>query len=132
MNNDKKALLKKYLICFCVGAAIVLFVFTIKSFHIDLTVLCDAFTTAGLLMMLFFGLLFVSSEGMFISIGYIFKKTLRYLIPMYRKDEETYAQYYERKSEKLNGRADSCIFFTGLFFFLIGIIFLIIWYQTTG
>ena len=132
MNNDKKALLKKYLICFCVGAGIVFFVFAIKGFNINVTVLCDAFTTAGLLMMLFFGLLFVSSEGVFISLGYIFKRTLRFFIPMYKKDEETYAQYRERKSENLSGKGDSSIFFTGLFLFLVGIVFLVIWYQTKG
>jgi hypothetical protein len=132
VNQDKKTLLKKYLICFCVGVAIVFFVFAIKSFDITVTVLCDAFTSAGLLMMLFFGLLFVSSEGMFISMGYIFKRTLSFFIPMYRKDQETYSQYYERKREKLKGRGDSSIFFTGLFFFVIGLVFLAIWYQTKG
>ncbi|MBE5740232.1 MAG: DUF3899 domain-containing protein [Clostridiales bacterium] len=129
MEKDKKALLTKYLICFCVAVGIVLFVFAIKSFDINITVLCDAFTTAGMLLILFSGLLYVSDEGIFIGFGFAMKRALRVFIPMYRKDEETYAEYRERKTGKKKSDGKICIFFTGLFFFLIGMIFLIVWYQ---
>ena len=129
MNEDKKALLKRYLICFCVGAALVLFVFAIKGFFIDIHVLSDAFSSAGLLMILFAGLMFVSGEGAFLGIGYAFSRALHVFIPMPTQKVETYAEYRERKTGKKKSKGDGCLFLTGLFYLLIGIIFTIIWTQ---
>ena len=129
MNDDKKAILKKYLACFCVGVAITLFILALKGFSMEIGVLCDAFTTAGLLLILVAGLMFVSGEGVFLGIGYALGRAVRVFIPTVGRKEESYAKYRERKMEKPKPKGQGCIFFTGLFFFAIAIIFLIIWYQ---
>ena len=129
MNEDKKSVLKKYLLCFGAGAAIALFVLALKGFSMKIDILCDAFTVAGLLMILFAGLMFVSGEGAFLGIGYALGRALRFFIPTVGRKEESYAKYRERKTGKPKPKGQGCIFFTGLFFLAIGIILLVIWYQ---
>ena len=128
MDEDKKSVLKKYLICFGAGMAIVLFVLALKSFSMKIDILCDAFTAAGLLMILFAGLMFVSGEGAFLGIGYALGRAVRVFVPTLRRKEESYAKYRERKTGKPKPKGQGCIFFTGLFFLAIAIIMLIIWY----
>jgi hypothetical protein len=134
VGKDKKTILIRYIVCFFVAVAIVLFVFSIKGFFTtdtkqNMQILHDAFFTAGALLMLFSGLLYVSGEGIFLGVGFVFSRAIKALIPFSHKDNETYAQYRERKSEKVKKTSDNCIFFTGLFFFLISLVFLWFWYQ---
>lgn len=133
MNKDKKSALIRYIVCFIVASAIVLFVFSLKGFFgtdakQNMQLLHDAFFTSGVLMMLFCGLLYVSGEGMFLSLGFIFNKVIKSLIPFSHKEHETYAQYCERKGHT-KSKGNRAILLTGLFFFLISLIFLAIWYQ---
>lgn len=134
MKEEKKALLTRYIVCFCVAAGIVFAVFTMKGFFgsdlkQNMQILHDAFFSAGALMMLFSGLLYVSGEGAFLGVGFVLGKAVKALLPFGRKEHETYAQYRERKLEKAKKSSDKCIFLTGLFFFLISLIFLAIWYK---
>ena len=129
-NDNKKVLLKKYLISFGVASLIVLFVLAIKSFEMSIAVWCDAFSTAGLLLILFCGLMYVSGEGVFVPIKFRFSRVARAFIPGARTGkEETYAQYRENQTGKKHMSVNSCMFFTGLFFLLIGVVFLVLWYQ---
>ena len=125
MNDDKKALLRKLLIDFGVGAILVVLVFSIKGFFIDTRVLADAFSSAGLLMILFSGLLYVSGEGAFLGIGYALGRAIKALIPFSHKEHETYAQYRERKTGKKK-TGDWCLVVAGLVYLLVGVIFTII------
>ena len=134
MEQDKKAVLKRYIVCFCVASWIVFFVFVIKGFFRDtakenMQILHDAFFTSGALLMLFSGLLYVSGEGIFLGVGYALGRAVRFFLPFIGKADETYAQYRERKSGNEKQKSDHSIFFTGLFFLLVSLIFLIIWYQ---
>ncbi len=134
MEQDKKRAWRKYLVCFCVGLSIVFIVFAIKGFAFgdaknSMHLLHDAFFSAGALLMLFAALLFVSGEGAFWGIGYAFRGLVKIFIPTLRQNHETYAQYRERKTATAKGKGDGALFFTGLFFVLISLIFLIIWYQ---
>ena len=134
MEQDKKKAWIKYLICFCVGVGIILIVFAIKGFSFgdaknSMQLLHDAFFSAGALIMLFAALMFLSGEGAFWGIGYAFRGLARIFIPSLRQNHETYAQYRERKAAKPKEKGDHALFFTGLFFFLVSLIFLIIWYQ---
>ena len=134
MEKDKKSVLIRYLVCFCVAIFITFLALWIKGFFKDtakenMQVLHDAFFSAGALLMLFSGLLYVSGEGVFLGIGYALGRAVRALIPMSKKPHETYAQYRERKTSGEKQKSDHSIFFTGLFFFLISLIFLAIWYQ---
>ena len=90
----------------------------------------NAFCVPGLLMILFSGLMFVSDEGGFLGVSYVFGRALRVFFPAVTKEVETYSQYRERKlGKKKLGKIKLCVFLSGLFFFLISIILLIIWFQ---
>lgn len=124
----------RYVLCFCIAAAIVFIVLALSGFDFDgvknsMRLLHDAFFLAGALMSAFAGLLFASGEGAFLGIGYALKSVVRVFIPVWRKEHETYAQYRERKLAKPKPTGESCILFTGLFFLAVSIIFLVIWYQ---
>ena len=122
-------MLKRYSICFAVGCGIVLLVLALKGLSLRIDVLSDAFSTAGLLMILFAGLLWVSGEGMFIGIGYALKNALRLFIPALGKRWETYTRYRQRNAEKDKPQGQGSFFLTGLFFLAVGIIFLVIWWK---
>lgn len=134
MEQDKKSLWIKYVVAFIVGCAIVLFVFSIKGFFgtdkkQNIQLLHDAFFTAGALLMLFSGFLYVSDEGVFLGFGFAMSRAIKALIPG-KKDYETYAQYRERKTGSAKGKKGKhCLLLTGLFFFLISLIFLAVWYN---
>ena len=134
MENETKSILKRYLVCFCVASGLVVSIFALKGFFTsdaktNMQILHDAFFSAGALLVLFAGLLYVSGEGMFLGVGYAVGRAVRALIPFSRKEHETYAQYRERKEGNHKQTSEGCLLFTGLFFIAISIIFLVIWYQ---
>ena len=133
MEQETKSRIIRYLICLAVGAGIILLVFAIKGFYMEtakenMQLLHDAFFSAGALMMLFAGLLYVSGEGAFLGIGYALGRAVRALIPFSNKPHETYAQYRERKTGERK-KSDHALLLTGLFFFVVSLIFLAIWYK---
>lgn len=134
MEQEKKALITRYAVCFGVAALMTFLILSMKGFFgedakTNMQILHDAFFATGALMMLFAGLLYVAGEGIFLGIGYALGRAIKALIPFSRKEHETYKQYCERKTGKTRAKTDSCIFFTGLFFFLVSLIFLAIWYK---
>lgn len=133
MKQDKKETLKKYAICFGIEALIAFLVIWSKGFFahsamVNLQILSDAFFVAGILMTLFAGLLYISSEGALVGIGFVLRNVVLSFIPMGRAKHERYADYRERKLSQSKVQNDSCILITGLFFLFIGIIFTAIWY----
>ncbi len=134
MKDEKKKLLIKYAVCFGAAMLITLVVFAINGFFTDsaavnIQILADGFSVSGLLLILFAGLMFAGGEGAFIGIGFVLRNVVLAFIPMGRRHHEFYAQYRERKLEKLKKQSDSCLFVTGLCFLVIGIIFFAIWYT---
>ena len=128
MEQETKSRIIRYLICLAVGAGIVLTVFALKGFAMEtkketMQLLHDAFFSAGALMILFSGLLYVSGEGAFLGIGYALGRAVRALIPFSNKPHETYAQYRERKTGERK-KSDHALLLTGLFFFVVSLIFL--------
>lgn len=136
MQQEKKSLLIKYLICFCVASLITVCVFWIGGFFTDnvgvnIQLLSDGFVVSGTMLLMFAGMLFISSEGALIGIGFVLRSVAQILIPMGRRNHEFYAQYRERKLAERKAKAskDHCLLVVGLFFLIIGIIFTIIWYT---
>ena len=133
MIQEKKKLLLKYLTCIAVASVIAVAVFSIDGFFTDemavnIQILADGFSVAGILMTLFAGMIFISSEGALLGIGFVMRNVFLTFIPMGRAKHETYAQYRERKITKLKKQGDHCVLFTGLFFLFIGIVFSLIWF----
>ncbi len=134
MEQEKKSLLIKYLICFGVASLIALAVIWIKGFFTDsvavnIQILSDAFFVSGVLLTSFAGLLYISGEGGLLGIGYAMRSVVEFFIPGARKNHESYAAYRERKTGKTKKGADHCILVAGLVFLAIGIILTIIWSE---
>lgn len=134
MEKETKTILWKYVIALCVGLVLALVVCAIGGFFQDdakenVRLLHDSFFSVGVLMVLFFGLMYVSGEGAFLGIGYALSWTIKTFIPFGRKTQESYKQYRERKLGKEKKKGNACVFFVGLLFIAISIVFLIIWYQ---
>ena len=132
MNNNFKQTIIKYAICVGISAVITLAVLFIKGFFILTDIaqkyryLSDAFVIPGVLFMAFAGLVFVSDEGTFDGVGFAFKKALRVILPFIGLSDESYADYRERKHKKGKTKGYSCMFFTGLVFFLVGVVFMLL------
>ena len=132
MKQEKKSLLTKYIICFCIAAAMTVIVFWIKGFFgnspaVNLQIVADGFFVSGILMTLFAGMMFVSGEGALIGIQFVLRNVVLAFTPMGRKHHELYKDYRERKLSEAKKASDHCVLITGLFFLAIGIILTIIW-----
>ena len=128
-----KEILRKYAVCFGIEVLIAFLViwskgFLVHSTAVNIQILSDAFFVAGILMTLFAGMLYVSSEGALIGIGFVLRNVVLAFIPMGRARHELYADYRARKISEAKKQNDSCILVTGLFFLVIGIILTVIWY----
>lgn len=134
MEQEKKSLLKKYLVCFGVASLIALAIIWIKGFFTDsvavnIQILSDAFFVSGILVTSFAGMLYISGEGGLLGIGYVMKSVAEFFIPGARKNHESYANYRARKTGEAKKSTDRCILVTGLVFLAIGIIFTVIWHE---
>ena len=123
----------RYLICIGVASAITVIVFAIQGFFgdevaVNIQILADGFTVSGGLLIMYAGLLFVSSQGALIGISYVLRNIVLFWVPAGRLKHELYGEYRERKMAELKNRNDICILFTGLAFFAVGVVFLVIWY----
>ena len=132
MKQETKVKLIKYAVCFGIEALIVFLVIWSKGFFtssaaVNLQITADAFFVSGVLMTLFAGLLFVSSEGALIGISFVIRNVVLAFIPMGRAKHELYADYRARKLGTAKKMEISSVLVTGLFFLLIGILLTAIW-----
>ncbi len=134
MEQEKKAVLTKYLTCFGIASLITFVVFWVKGFFTDdigvnIQILSDGFFVSGFLMTAVAGLLYIGGEGGFIGIGFVLRNVIQAFIPMGRKNHEVYAKYRERKLAEKKISSEKCILVTGLFFLALSVIFTVIWYA---
>lgn len=134
MKQESKVTLRKYAICFGVEVLIAFLViwsngFFTQSAAVNIQILSDAFFTAGILMTLYAGLLYISGEGALIGMGFILRNVVLTFIPMGRLKHERYIDYRARKLRKAKEKNNSHILVTGLVFVFIGIIFTVIWHT---
>lgn len=134
MKSENKTLLIKYIVFFVIASLITLGIFSIKGFFTDsvavnIQILSDGFSVSGLLLTLYAGLMFVSGEGIFIGLGFVFRNIVQAFVPMGRKKHEFYGQYRERKLKEIRRSSDHCAFVIGLLFLAVGVIFSVIWYT---
>jgi len=134
VKQESKVTLTKYAICFGVEVLIAFLViwsngFFTQSAAVNIQILSDAFFTAGILMTLYAGLLYISGEGALIGMGFILRNVVLTFIPMGRLKHERYIDYRARKLSKAKEQNNRHILVTGLVFVFIGIIFTVIWYA---
>ena len=133
MKDDNRDKLTKYAVCFSIEVFIAFLVIWSKGFFthstaVNIQILSDAFFVSGVLMTLFSGLLYVSSEGALIGISFVLRNVVLTFIPMGRARHEKYADYRERKLSEAKDQDNRCILVTGLIFLAVGLIFTAIWY----
>ena len=134
MKQENKKFRVNLLIWFGVASLITVGVFALKGFFTDdlgknLMVLADGFFVSGILVSLFAGLLFVSSQGALLGIGFILRNVvLTWFVPMGRKKQELFGDYRERKMKELKKAFDFAMLIVGLAFLAAGIVFNVIWY----
>ena len=90
-------------------------------------ILADAFTIPGVLLVMVAALIWVSSEGFFDGLGYAARQFGNLFIPLFGKNRK-HQTYYDYKMEKEDKRAHGYgfLFFVGLVFVLVAIIFIIL------
>ena len=123
----------KFIISFAVASLIAVAVFWSKGFFshtlaVNIQILADGFFVTGILMTMFAGMMFVSSEGALIGIGFVLRNVFLAFVPMGRLKHEMYKEYRERKLKEMKKPKDKCILLTGLLFLFVGIVFNVIWY----
>lgn len=133
MEQEKKKLLIKYLVCFAIASLIALGIFWAKGFFTDslavnLQILADGFSVAGCALLAFAGMMYISGEGGLIGVGFVIRNVILAFIPLGRLKHEVYAKYRERKMKELQESRNSAALVVGLVFFFIGLMFTVIWY----
>ena len=134
VKEESRVTFRNYAICFGVEVLIAFLVIWSKGFFtqraaVNIQILSDAFFVSGILMTLFAGMMYVSSEGALIGIGFVLRNVVLTFIPMGRAKHEKYADYRERKLSEAKKHKNSHILITGLIFLFIGIVFTVIWYA---
>ena len=134
MKQETKVTFRNYAICVGIEVLIAFLVIWSKGFFtqspaVNIQILSDAFFVSGILMTLFAGMMYVSSEGALIGIGFVLRNVVLAFIPMGRARHERYADYRARKLSEAKKHNNSYILVTGLIFLVIGVIFTVIWYA---
>ena len=134
MKQETKVTLRKYAVCFCVEVVIAFLVIWSNGFFtqcvaVNIQILADAFFVAGIVMTLFAGMMYISSEGALIGIGFVLRYALFFFIPIGRAKQERYIDYRARKLSEAKEHSNSHILVTGLIFVFIGIVLTVIWYA---
>lgn len=134
MKEETKVKLRNYAICFGIEVLIAFLViwsdgFFTHSTAVNLQIVADAFFVPGIMMMLFAGMMYISSEGALIGIGFVMRNVVLAFLPMGRARHERYADYRARKLSQAKKHDNSCILVSGLVFLFIGVVLTVIWYA---
>jgi len=134
VKQETKVKLRNYAICVGIEIVIAFLVIWSRGFFTDraavnLQIFADAFFVAGILMTLFAGMMYVSSEGALIGISFALRNAVLTFIPMGRAKQERYADYRARKLKDAKKHSFSHILVTGLIFLFIGIVLTVIWSE---
>ena len=106
MKQETKDTFIKYAVCIGIEALIAFLViwskgFLVHSAAVNIQILSDAFFVSGILMTLFAGMMYVSSEGALVGIGFVLRNVVLTFVPMGRARHERYADYRERKLSQI-------------------------------
>ena len=132
MKKESKVTIRNYAICVGIEALIAFLViwskgFLVHSTAVNIQILSDAFFVSGILMTLFALMMYISSEGALIGIGFVLRNVVLAFIPMGRARHELYADYRARKLSEAKKRSNSYVLVTGLIFLFIGVVLTVIW-----
>lgn len=127
MKEPRKVIFR-YFITIVIASGLLLLVLWINDYWsatalVDkYRILADGFTVPGVILIMLTGLVRVSSEGAFDGLTYAVRHCAYMFVPKKYK-HETYYDYKKSKGDK-RPRGYSCMFFVGLVFVLIAIVFI--------
>lgn len=134
MSKKVKSLLLKYGITACIGGLMSYAVIWSYGFEQAVTtadryhILADAFTIPGVVLMLIWVLVWLSNEGALEGVVYGLSYAVKMLIPGPHK-QERYGDYVMRRREQGKVKGFGFIFFTGLAYFIVAVIFIALYYS---
>lgn len=95
-------------------------------------ILCDAFMTPGLLLIMFGLLVVVANTGFFDIFAFSVKKVIRLMFPALEYSKEKFQEYRARKNEEGRVRGYAFLFIVGGVFVVVGAVFLVLFYRYFG
>lgn len=131
-SSSIKSALIKYGIAVIVASAMVLLILWGRDYWSQTELveqyrfLSDAFTIPGSVFILSGALVALANEGALDAVGYMVKRCIQMLNPFSKKEFQKYSDYVAGK-KKIRGY--SFLFFVGLFYLAIGIVFVILFYS---
>jgi len=138
MKNGQKILLKYFFAVIIAASFSILLLYIngyweTESLKIHYKLLSDAFTTPGVVMIMIGCLIWISTYGIFDGLGYAFRRAGSMFIPLFPASYR-HETYYDYKTSKQDKRAHgySFMFFVGIAFLVLGIVFLILYSQAHG
>lgn len=135
MNKKLRNTLLKYSVTILIGGLMAWLVISQYGYAEAATaaeryrILSDAFTIPGVIFMLCALLVFVANMGAFEGVSYIFGYAFQMLVPGANRKREKYGDYVERKRQKGAAKGYGFLFFTGLAFIIISVIFIALFYA---
>ncbi len=128
----KKRLIQ-YGVCGVIGALIAYWIMSSKGLFVPghsmaevFFILSDAFFVPGILIILFGALLWISTTGLFDSIGFAFSAAAHALLPFVRHEHKTFYDYKMEKAEK-RGSTPYFMLIVGAFYLILAIICTAVW-----
>ena len=132
MTNKTRKKLTSYAVTALAGGALSAVILVLHGFGSAetaaerYTILCDAFTIPGILMIMIGLLLVISGTGALDGISYAIRGVGRQLIPFLRIQNETFYDFVQRKDKKRKTRQNTFLFVTGAVFLAAAIVFLVL------
>ena len=91
-------------------------------------ILCDAFMLPGVLAICAGFLVMIANTGFFSGVKYLGKSFLGVFIPGVRLKQKRYKEYKEKEEQKAKIKNYGFLFLSGGVFFVIGLVFLVLFY----
>lgn len=134
MNEKNISIIKRYAITATIGTAITVLTLYLRDFSTQTElaeryrILADAFSIPGVLMIMIWCMVAVSTTGFFDMISYGLSSFGRALIPFYKKEHENFYDYKTRKnSERFSDYG--FILIVGIVFTVVALIFTVLFYT---
>lgn len=138
MSSELRKNLLKYGITTLAGVLSVFGVLRIEGFSSALAeadrfrILCDAFITPGILLILFGALVWLSSEGAMDGVSWAMINFVKSIIPGMGSRKESYGDYVERRHSGGKAKGYGFLIRVGAVFAVIGFVFLFLFFKAEG
>ena len=135
MSGEKKSGLIKYGVCFAVIAVCAALYIMPRDFAAaelmdKLSILCDAFTIPGVVLLGVGGLAFASREGAMDGLTYALRRAVQMLVPGVRQSMQTYGDYVVKRRAKEKG-SFAFLLISGGISLVLALIFLIAYFAVS-